>query len=128
MKRKCTRCGKCCRELIEIEVMKKEAASIPPEMLLRTNIVISELGLTRSRRPRFVMRQVQRLDGWYHCMALKDNRCSIYNNRPSMCETYLCADHPEHRYYDQDPALSKVVQAAFIEICLATPRRNPLRP
>jgi len=84
---KCKKCGRCCRAMF-------------------LQIGNEKLRKTKSRRDYFrwidlhEKAKIVKIKGLYYlrlelkCTKLKNNKCSIYKNRPQLCRDFSCADSP----------------------------------
>ena len=76
-KRYCKKCGKCCR-LIDLWLSKK-----PPKDWHRWVNLHEKARIIREGKDWYLRLELK-------CSKLKNNRCSIYNNRPKLCKEYNC--------------------------------------
>ena len=77
MKKECKKCGKCCR-FMAIWFYKK-----PNKEYIRWANLHKKVEIIKEN------------NGWQlrfesKCSKLKNNRCSIYKNRPKLCKEYKC--------------------------------------
>ena len=78
----CQRCGKCCTE-------GKGVALLSSEIRRLKEIIPIETGISWSQ---FKDEHTYTMNGWrllkFPCALYIDNKCSIYNNRPTACRLY----------------------------------------
>lgn len=75
----CTQCGNCCKSLM-INVSEKETEQLAAYLQTSTTTVIKEF-LEVSSNGKMVINQIP-------CHFLKENKCSIYDNRFSGCREF----------------------------------------
>src|SRR3990167_2164200 len=81
---KCTECGKCCGGApgyvwltdFDIQRLAKHLGITENELLMKH---CRQVGNRYSLKERTIT---------YNCIFLKDNRCSVYDGRPTQCRTY----------------------------------------
>jgi len=70
----CKQCGKCCEILSTIILTNEEVDS--NKFLMAKQKVDGEIRLKQSTKG--------------HCIYLKDNKCSIHNQKPTICKQASC--------------------------------------
>lgn len=84
---KCTGCGKCCTGSPGYVFLNKEEAEIISKKLkLPLNEFLKKY--TRQSGKRLALKERKISDTTYDCIFLKDNKCTIYEERPTQCKTY----------------------------------------
>lgn len=84
---KCTGCGKCCTGSPGyVFLNKKEAEIIAQKLNLPLNDFLKKY--TRQSGKRLALKERKISDTTYDCIFLKDNKCTIYEERPTQCKTY----------------------------------------
>lgn len=82
---KCTECGKCCTGTTGyIWVSEEEMEKIAN--FLNITVQLFKRLYTRQKNNRFAL--VEKKSADYACVFLKNNRCEIYQARPTQCQTF----------------------------------------
>ena len=82
-KKKCEKCGKCCKKFEAfLDLKKEENKLIINAILAHFKKSPSRLSFKNIRKIGFVVDA--------DCVFLDDNLCRIYSERPFMCKNYKC--------------------------------------
>lgn len=84
---KCTGCGKCCTGGPGVVWITEEEMIVMAE-LLSISVELFRRRYIRFMDNRFALVERKITESQYDCVFLKDNKCSVYQARPSQCRTY----------------------------------------
>jgi uncharacterized protein len=105
----CTQCGNCCKSFM-INVSEKEASDVATHLKIPLSS-FKENFLEESQQGKLIMKSIP-------CSFLKDNKCTVYENRFSGCREFPHLDRPNFTdrlfgifmYYGTCPIIFNVVE------------------
>lgn len=84
----CTQCGKCCKGRTNVFLNSHEAEAISSHLNLTKFEFSKNYTEEKEVGDKLLISLKSKVDNGGGCVFLKDNKCSIYNVRPTQCRTY----------------------------------------